>query len=618
MRIAPFLLSIFAVCLFAAAAPASAQPADPPDGLPAAMHEYLSRAAEAGFGGSVLVARGGQVVLHRAYGWADPDAAVPMDTAMPFYVASLSKGFTAAAILRLEMEGRLSTADSISRWLPAVPADKRGITLHHLLTHTSGLRDPADGPPLDRDAFTAAVLALPARSAPGERYGYSNAGYSLLAAVVERASGRPFEEYMRDAIFRPAGMTRTSLVTDAPSGSPESWPVALNGTLRHGGPWMVHHRPYGWAEVGGTGVVTTTGDLYRWVRALEAGTVLSAEAWRKLWTPALEDYAYGWGVRRTARGRTIASHDGTRVPEGWNAQIRVYPQDSLVIVVLSSTRVRTELSAVVGRALDRLALGGDVSMPPATRPLPRAAAERFAGTYVLPSGAAFRLTVDGAGRLMLEPLGQAAADLMLYPGDTVRGRHAPDSVRAATLFQSLAREDWAAVGVLAGRPEAEWRPRLERTWRWMRERWGVFHGAEVVNTAPGPFEGAGEETFVRLVFERHAPVVRVTWDGDAFLSMSDEGAFDGVAQSVPPVPGPVPLAWQGGADFAAFDLASAQRVNVLFEVDDAGHSTAVRVGGGDPAVRVEPPPAAPECAPPAVEARSNSPLSPAQRGRGAG
>jgi CubicO group peptidase (beta-lactamase class C family) len=584
MRIAPFLLAVLAASHISAQAVA-AQPADPPDALAGAMHEYLRRAAGAGFGGSVLVARGGQVVLHRGYGWADPDAGAPVDTAMPFYVASISKGFTAAAILKLEMEGRLSTAESIAQWLPGVPQDKRGITLHHLLTHTSGLRDPADGPPVGRDAFAAAVLALPARSAPGERFAYSNAGYSLLAAVVEIAAGRPFAEYMRDAVFRPAGMTRTSLVTDAPAGPPSSWPAAYNGALRQGDPWLAHHQPYGWAELGGTGVVTTTGDLYRWVRALETGSVLSAEARRKLWTPALENYAYGWIVRRTPRGRTLASHDGALLPEGWNAQLRVYPQDSLTIIVLSNTRVREELSAVVGRTLDRLAFGGDVSMPPTARPLPQADAEHFSGTYTLPSGAAFRVSVDGAGRLMLEPRGQDAADLLLYPGDTVRARHAPDSVRAARLFDALSREDWTAIGVLAGRPEEPWRPRLERTWAWMRERWGAYRGAEVVNTAPGPFQGAGDDSYVRLLFERHSPVVRVTWDGDAFLSMSDEGAFDGVAQAVPVVPGPVPLAWQGAADFAAFDLASSRRVYVTFEVDPAGRATGVRVGGGEMAVR---------------------------------
>lgn len=585
MRIPRSLVPAAAAFWCIAAAPPASPSAGPPDGLAAAMHEYLSRAAVAGFGGSVLVARGGEVILHRAYGWADPDAGVPMDTAMPFYVASLSKGFTAAAILRLEMDGRLSTADSIGRWLAGVPDDKRGITLHHLLTHTYGIHDPAMDPGLSRDAFSAAVLASPTRSAPGERFTYSNAGYSLLAAVVEIASGRPFAAYLRDAVFRPAGMTRTSLVTDAPPGPPSAWPVAMHGALRQGDPWLAHHRPYGWDEVGGTGVVTTTGDLHRWVRALEAGTVLSADARRKLWTPALENYAYGWGVRRTPRGRTLASHDGTLLPEGWNAQIRVYPQDSLTIIVLSNTRVREELSAVAGRALDRLAFGGEVAMPPAARPLPREVANRFAGTYALPSGASFDVAVDGAGRLMLEPRGQDAADRILYPGDTIRGRHAEDSVRAARLFDALAREDWPAVGALAGREQAQWRPRLERTWTWMRGRWGAFRRAEVVNTAPPPFEGAGEESFVRLVFERHAPVVRVSWDGDAFRSMSDEGAFSGVAREVPAFPGPVPLAWQGAADFTAFDLASSRRVHVSFDVDDAGRPTALRVGGGEPAAR---------------------------------
>lgn len=586
MRIAPpvrFLL-IAILTLFLAIAPSAVEGDEPPDGMAAVMDEYLSRAAAAGFGGSVLVARGGETVLHRAYGWADAAAGVPMDTAMPFYVASLSKGFTAAAILRLEMDGRLSTADSIGRFFPDAPADKRGITLHHLLTHTSGLREPPDDRVRTRDEFVAAMLALPARSAPGERYGYSNGGYSLLAAVVEVASGRPFAEYLRDAVFRPAGMLHTALVTDGPLRAPTSWPVATNGGVRQGDPWLTHGWPFSWIEAGGTGVVTTTGDLGRWARALAAGTVLAGDARRKLWTPALERYACGWVVTRTARGRTLVSHDGTRLPEGWNAQFRIYPEDSTVIVVLSSTRVRTELSAVVGRALDRLAFGGEMAMPPRTRALSRSVAERFAGTYRL-GDARFAITVDAAGRLMLEPRGQRAANLLLYPGDTAAARHADDNARAMRLFDALGQGDWDAAGALAGRPAEQWRPRLERTWTWMGERWGTFRRAEVLNTAPPPFEGGPEETFVRLVFDRGGTVVRVMWDGDAFRAMSDEGAFTGPAAEVPAVPGPVPLAWQGGSEFAAFDLSTGVRVNVVFDVDHAGRATGVRVGGAAAAVR---------------------------------
>ena len=579
VRILP--LALLGLPLARAAAHAQA----PAEGWGAMMDEYLARAGAAGFGGSVLVARGGRMVLHRAVGWADADAGVPMDTAMPFYVASLSKGFTAAAVLRLEMEGRLRTTDSLGRFFPGLPEDKRGVTLHHLLTHTSGLREPAEDRVRGRDEFAAAMLALPPRSAPGERYGYSNGGYSLLAAVVEIASGRPFAEYLRDAVFRPAGMLRTRLVVDEPLGRPRSWPVSMNGGVRQGDPWMTHRRPYSWEEVGATGVVTTTGDLFRWTQALQAGTVLSAEAVRKLWTPALEQYAYGWGVRRIARGQMLVSHDGTRLPEGWNAQLRIYPEDSLVIVVLSSTRVRTELAAEVGRALDRLAFGGEVAMPPPARPLPADVAERFAGTYRLPSGDGFKVRRDGAGRLVLTPRGQDAADRVLYPADTLRARHAEDNARAAGLFDALGREDWAAVGALAGRAEEEWRPRLERTWRWMRERWGAFRRAEVLNTAPPPFEGAGEETFVRLVFARDSAVVRVMWDGDAFFAMSDEGAFTGPAQEAAAIPGPVPLAWQGGREFTAFDLSTGVRVRVVFEADAAGRVTGVRVGMGPAAVR---------------------------------
>jgi CubicO group peptidase (beta-lactamase class C family) len=167
----------------------------------------------------VLVARDGEVLLHRGYGMADAEAGVPNGPETVYDIGSITKPVTALAILALEEEGRLRTTDPITRFFPEVPEDKRGITLHHLLTHSAGLIGDLGGDyeAMPRDTLVRRALASGLRWAPGTRYAYSNLGYSLLGAVVEIASGEPYEQYLRDRILLPAGMERTGYVL--PSGA---------------------------------------------------------------------------------------------------------------------------------------------------------------------------------------------------------------------------------------------------------------------------------------------------------------------------------------------------------------------------------------------------------------
>jgi CubicO group peptidase (beta-lactamase class C family) len=179
------------------------------------LDEQATRYAYLGvFHGALLVARGDTVILHKGYGLADQERCVPVTTRTVFDVASIAKSFAAAAVLRLEADGRLRVEAPIGEYLPDVPPDKRAITLHHLLTHTSGLpRDVGlpsrDLSPEERDHMVRAILALPLRSAPGRRHVYSNAGYTLLAAIVERVAGLAFTAVVLEGLLRRGGMTRT-------------------------------------------------------------------------------------------------------------------------------------------------------------------------------------------------------------------------------------------------------------------------------------------------------------------------------------------------------------------------------------------------------------------------
>jgi len=171
---------------------------------------FLTQAEESGFNGSVLIAADGGIILHKGYGWADQQRTEPVTITTPFWVASISKQFAAAAILKLEQQGRLSLGDSIAQVFPEVPPDKRDITLHQLLTHTAGLEQhyAADGI-ADRDEAIRAILAHPLVRPLGEGFGYSNDAYNLIAAVVELAAGQPYETFLREQLLEPAGMLHT-------------------------------------------------------------------------------------------------------------------------------------------------------------------------------------------------------------------------------------------------------------------------------------------------------------------------------------------------------------------------------------------------------------------------
>src|SRR5574338_724703 len=154
----------------------------------ATLDDYLDRMSRLGWSGSALVARHDTVLLAKGYGLVDRSAGRAVTDSTVFSLGSITKQFTAAAILKLEQEGRLRTADSIGRYLPDVPSDKRGITIHQLLTHTAGLREDygaSDFEPVERAEYIGRVMRTALVTPPGAAYRYSNAGYSLLAAVVE-------------------------------------------------------------------------------------------------------------------------------------------------------------------------------------------------------------------------------------------------------------------------------------------------------------------------------------------------------------------------------------------------------------------------------------------------
>ena len=309
---------------------------------------YLTRLVPFGFSGTVMVARRDTVLLDRAYGSADrtTDRALELNT--PFMIGSVTKQFTAAAILALEEDGVLSVHDALGRWLAEAPPDKAGITLHQLLTHTSGLPYHTDRDFLEvrpRAAVYAEMLGLPLEFTPGAGWTYSNPGFTLLGAVIERASGLSYEDYLVQRLFRRAGMTRTSFESDRsgidPAQAVHSYAGELPGEQGQGPITAFPPTPKG---VGAGTVITTAGELYRWQQSLLEGRVLRPSNVARLLQPQhrlREDAAwgYGWEIRTTLRGTTVLRSFGDI--GGYNAEMRRYPdEDGVTLIVTSAVRVR--------------------------------------------------------------------------------------------------------------------------------------------------------------------------------------------------------------------------------------------------------------------------------------
>lgn len=290
-------------------------------------------------GASVLVLEGGDAVFQLSYGLADLEAGVASSPTTNYRLASVSKQFTAASVLLLVEDGVLTLDDRVRHWLPTLPVASEGITLRHLLSHTSGLVDYEDLLPPDqaRQIHDADVLRLLEREdrlyfPAGSDYRYSNSGYALLALVVERASGQRFAAFLQARIFSPLGMTATLARED------EGPPVTDKafGYTRVGDRWERTDQSTTSAVLGDGGIYSSITDLAKWDAAWYDDRLLSApsralavQASTATPEPDVAHYGFGWRLQ----GR-MQWHSGESI--GFRNVLLRFPAQRLTIIVLSN------------------------------------------------------------------------------------------------------------------------------------------------------------------------------------------------------------------------------------------------------------------------------------------
>ncbi|MDH4198736.1 MAG: beta-lactamase family protein [Candidatus Aminicenantes bacterium] len=395
-------------------------------GSAAAIKDYIETAHRAwNFQGAVLVSRAGKVIFSGGFGFADAAGLRTNSPQTVFSIGSVTKTFTAAAILQLSDAGLVDLDAPVAEYLPEYDlAGRSGVTLRRLLSHSSGVPDVGLDPralgdltkaraPLD---LLELVKDKPLDFAPGEASRYSNAGYVLLGLVIERVSGMSYADYVHEHLLCPLQMTATSYGADASSETRIARGLieGPDGRLREA---PLFHPSLGYSA---GGLFSTVEDMWRWDRGLEGEDILSAAARAQMFMPQRDDFGLGWLIMETWGRKDIAHGGGA---PGYDAWVERWPHERVFVAVLSNTGGSPV--GEIGRSLAAILFGQDVQPPEARRATVADGASlgEYAGFYkineesrreILGEGNTLFVRRDGGPRYPVLPCGQ---DLFFFPND---------------------------------------------------------------------------------------------------------------------------------------------------------------------------------------------------------
>lgn len=548
------------------------------------VDSYLTRLEGYGYSGSVLLEVDGQVLLRKAYGLANQPAGVPYTTETVFDIGSMAKTFTAAAILRLEEQGKLRLSDSIAAFLPNVPEDKKAFTVAQLLSHTSGL--PGDVPSnggiqsaeeVGRDEVVSRILALPLEQPPGTGPSYSNGGFVLLAAIVEKAGGQPYRDFVRNEIWTRAGLKNTRFWGEPGAGTVAAGHDGIGNVVFD----PAKGSPTTWIDLGGGQVLSTLDDLRRWIHALQSDKVLPAKQRQAMFSAHTDPIdaakrfrlGYAWFLNETARGTRLVLHGGDSF--GTGAELVWWIDEKIVYV--SSTNVRHDVYPTRNR-VDRVLrpLLFDERAEPEVPAFVRADAtppDGMIGTYRLESGGTLHVFTL-LGRLYVGARGQDATALLASPEADVEKERAWRSTTVAAAIMDLMRGKPEAFDVLAGSTATRhgFRDAVRDEIAGIAR--SALAGVDVIGSFQSGFPVGGapiaETTLLRLRFKDAEAFYAIRWNGRS-VGATDISPMRYAAM--------VPLQLMLDRSWAGWNIITEKKLAVDFVPPDA-----IRVRVGDKSV----------------------------------
>lgn len=415
IRAANQLTAFLALCLlFVAQVSAQTAAASPPQEIARKVDEYMNAAVRVSrFSGAVLLARDGQPIVSRGYGMANFELDVPNTPQTVFRIGSVTKQFTGMAIVMLQERGKLSVNDPVCKHLPDCPPAWQPITIKHLLTHTAGIPNYTEFPDFMKTAAAETTPAeligrfrdKPLQFALGEKYAYSNSGYYLLGLIVERASGKPYADFLQENIFAPLGMKQTGY--DSPVRIIRNRAAGYART----NDGLANAAPISMSTAYAAGALySTVEDLLLWDQALYTEKLVSRKSLDEAFTPFKSNYGYGWSVGKRL-DRQVISHGGGIF--GFSSYIARYPADRVTVVVLSN--VEGAPSGEIANALAAIVFGAPYEIPAERKEIQVAARtlEKYVGQYQLTPQLVLNVTLEGGkllGQISTQPKLEMAAE----------------------------------------------------------------------------------------------------------------------------------------------------------------------------------------------------------------
>ncbi|HKX32160.1 MAG TPA: serine hydrolase [Blastocatellia bacterium] len=383
--------------------------------LASKIDEYMSALAkQERFSGSVLVARDGKVLFSRGYGMANLEFEVPNTPQTKFRIGSVTKQFTAAAIMLLQERGNLSVQDPVCKYLAKCPPAWDQITIHHLLTHTSGIPNFTNFPeyaktmtiPATVDELLDRFKDRPLDFKPGEKMSYSNSGYVTLGAVVEKASGTSYRHFLWLNVFEPLKMTSSGYDTPDQILKNRAAGYSMNNGRKINASYLDMTIPHGAGAL-----YSTVEDLFIWNEALFNDKLLSAKSREAMMTPVLNNYAYGLDVDRKFN-RKVVGHSG-RI-NGFMTVLTRFPEEKVTVVVLRNADFGTPAPGRISDDLAAIVFGETYDIPRnrVVVQVDPKIYDAYVGKYQVASDFVFDVIRDG-DRLMGAPVG--APKLQLLP-----------------------------------------------------------------------------------------------------------------------------------------------------------------------------------------------------------
>ncbi len=317
--------------------------------------EYVNTATKFDqFSGSILIAKNGTPIINKGYGMANYELNVSNTPNTVYRIASLTKQFTAMAIMQLQEQGKLNVNELICKYLENCPTTWKSVIIRQLLTHTSGIPNFSSLPdwdeklsiqPFTKIEFVNVFRDLPLQFTPDEKFKYSNSGYYLLGLVIEKVSGESFEEFLSKNIFVPLEMKNTKMY--------DPHPLTQNAST--GYYWSLNsyvNAPYhnSISAYANGGLISTTEDLLRWDQALYTEKLVSQKSLDEMFTPLKNNYGYGWIIEKKFNRKSLA-HSGSF--NGFSSFILRFPEERITILILSNsdetsaTKIANNLAAIV-------------------------------------------------------------------------------------------------------------------------------------------------------------------------------------------------------------------------------------------------------------------------------